>query len=99
MYDDPDTIYEIQSDGTTDPTLATARTHIGANAALTLTAASTASGQSQVELDYNTISAAITEAVKIVGLYEIANNDPALKNGRYLVQLQNHIQAKGVAGI
>ena len=30
---------------------------------------------------------------------QIANNDPALKNGRYLVQLQNHIQAKGVAGI
>src|SRR4030042_231825 len=47
VYDDPDTIYEVQSDGTTDPTLAGSRAHIGQSANLVITGGSAASGQSQ----------------------------------------------------
>lgn len=100
VYDDPDTIFEIQSDGTTDPTLATARGQIGGTAALTLTTGDVNSGQGEMELDYSSIGTTATALpLKIVGLYDIVGNDPALKNGRYLVMLNKHIQAKGVAGI
>lgn len=100
VYDDPDTIFEVQSDGTTDPTLATARGHIGGTCDLTLTTGGTNTGQSKMELDYSSIGTTATALpLKIVGLYDIVDNDPALKNGRYLVILNKHIQAKGVAGI
>lgn len=100
VYDDQDTVYEVQSDGTTDPTLATARAHIGATADFTMTTGSTASGQSAMELDYSSIgSTAVALPLKIVGLYNITGNDPALMNGRYLVILNKHILSKGVAGI
>jgi hypothetical protein len=99
VYDDPDTIYEIQSDGTTDPTLATSKAAIGATAALTITTGDTASGQSKHELDYNTLGTTITEVLKVVGIYNIVGNDAALMNARYLVVLQKHHFQKSAAGI
>lgn len=100
VHDDPDTVYQVQSDGTTDPTLATARGHIGGTADVTMGSGNTSSGQSAFEMDYSSIGTTATALpLKIVGLYNQVGNDPALMNGRYLVILNKHIYSKGVAGI
>jgi hypothetical protein len=98
VYDDPDTVFEIQSDGTTDPTLATSQLGIGATADLLLTSGNTSSGQSQHELDYQTINTTTNQPLRIIGFYNIAGNDMALAHGRYLVTLNMHTfeKRKGV---
>jgi len=101
VYDDPDTIYEIQSDGTTDPgTVAAAIAHIGSVADLVTTDCTAASGQSNVELDYSDIDQTTGAAVKIVGLYDIVGNDVTLAHARYLVQFQKHaFKGSAITGI
>jgi hypothetical protein len=91
VYDDPDTIFEIQSDGTTDPGASTARGHIGNTAPLVLTAGNAATGQSQIELDYSAMTTGTADAVMVVGHYEVANNDMTLMHARYLVNLVKHL--------
>lgn len=102
VYDDPDTIYEAQSDGATDPaTVAAAQAHIGQTAILatpdaTNTLGSTASGQSGWEIDYSDLGTDTTAPLKIVGLYDLVGNDVTLAHARYLVVLNNHISEKRV---
>jgi hypothetical protein len=98
VYDDMDTVFEIQNDITTDPGLTTARGHLHANANLITGNGSTASGQSGMEIDTSSITTAgTTAALKIVGFYNIAGNDISLAHARYLVVLNKHLKEKGVA--
>lgn len=98
VYDDPDTVFEIQDDSTTDPGATTNKVNVGANANLTLTTGDTNSGQSKHELDHSSITTAgVTAALKIMGFYDIVDNDISLKNARFLVMLNRHIWQKGVA--
>ena len=101
VYDDPDTIFEIQSDGTTDPGASTAQAHIGAGANIIYAAGDTGSGQSKVELDYSSIAAAVTTSggipIRVVGHYNIAGNDMTLMHARYLVQFNRTLNYQGRA--
>jgi hypothetical protein len=103
VYDDPDTIYEIQSDGTTDPgSVAAAQAHIGQTAIIatpdsTNSLGNTGSGQSGWELDYGNLGTDTTAPLKVVGLYDMVGNDVTLAHARYLVVLQNHISEKRYA--
>lgn len=98
VYDDPDTIYEIQSDGTTDPgTVAAAQAHIGQTAVIALTAGNAGSGQSGFELDYGNLGTDTTAPLRVVGLYDMTGNDVAKAHARYLVVLQNHVWEKRYA--
>lgn len=103
VYDDPDTIYEIQSDGATDPgTVAVAQAGIGGSAVLvgpdsTNSNGNTSSGQSALELDYSDIGTDTTAPLKIIGLYGLVGNDQTLAHARYLVILQESIFEKGNA--
>ena len=95
VYDDPDTVFELQSDGTTDPGATTAQAKIGATCPLasTLTGV-TASGQSVAEIDYSAISTGTADPLKIVGIYNMTGNDPTLAHARYLVVLNKHLLEK-----
>ena len=99
VYDDPDTIYEIQSDGTTDPGSTTAQGHIGNQVPVLLTAGSAASGQSQVELDYSALTTGTADALQIVGHYDLVGNDMTLAHARYLVKLVKHLHGAPSASV
>ena len=99
VYDDPDTVYELQSDGTTDPGSTTAQGHIGNQAPLILTGGVAASGQSQMELDYGAMSTATADAIQIVGHYELVGNDMTLAHARYLVKLVKHLHKAPAASV
>lgn len=95
VYDDPDTIFEIQSDGATDPsTKAAAVALIGATAHFTATTGSTSSGQSAFELDYSTLGTT-TAAIKVMGLDSRVGNDWTLAHARFLVMLNKHFWREG----
>lgn len=98
VYDDPDTVFECQTDGTTDVGETTERARVGSNANLIVTAGSTATGQSIQELDDSSVTTAgATASLKIVGLYDIVDNQVGLAHARYLVMLNKHIWQKGKA--
>ena len=92
VFDDPDTVFEIQSDGTTDPGATTALGHIGNTAPLVLGTGVAASGQSQFELDYSAMTTGTADAVQVVGHYKLVGNDMKLAHARYLVTLVKHIK-------
>jgi hypothetical protein len=96
VYDDMDTVFEIQNDITTDPGLTTARAHLGGLADLVITTGDVNSGQSKHEIDTSDIGTTTTTPLKIVGFYNIAGNDISLAHARYLVVLNRHLHEKGV---
>lgn len=99
VHDDPDTIFEIQGDSTTDVAEATIVAEIGEEADIARGAGSTASGQSAFELDSSSITGTATTSAKplqIVGHYKITDNDLSKAHVRYLVVLNRHIWEKGV---
>lgn len=94
VYDDPDTIFEIQSDGATDPGSATAAGHVGNTAVLIVANTyNTTTKISKMELDYSSITTGTADPLQIVGFYDGVNNDPTLAHARYLVLLRKHIWA------
>lgn len=95
VYDDPDTVFEIQSDGTTDPGSTTAQAKIGATCPLVNPATGTiGTGRSNTEIDYSAISTGTAAPLKIVGIYNIVGNDAKLAHARYLVVLNKHLLEK-----
>ena len=95
VHDDPDTVFEVQSDGTTDPGATTAQAKIGATCPVVNPATGTAaSGQSNTEIDYSAISTGTADPLKIVGTYNIVGNDVTLAHARYLVVLNKHLLEK-----
>lgn len=91
VYDDPGTVFEVQSDGATDPGATTAQGHIGNNAPLVVTTGNTTSKISKHELDYSAVTTGTADPLKIIGIYAGADNDSTLAHARYLVLLNKHI--------
>ncbi|GAG24143.1 unnamed protein product [marine sediment metagenome] len=95
VYDDPNTVFTVNSDGTTDPTAATALADINATSVLIVTAGSTTTGQSIMELDYSQITTTTTHPLYIQGFSKTVDNDPALMHADYLVTLTRHVGKGG----
>jgi len=93
VYDDPNTYFVVNSDGTTDPTnLTTAINHIGAGADMILTTGNTTTQRSKQEIDYSQITTATgSAALKVMGYDESADNDKTLAHANFLVRFQRHI--------
>lgn len=90
VCDDPNAIYEIQTDGTG------AITDYGANADFVIGTPSTVFGTSGVELDETTVTAA-TAQLRILGLVQRADNEIGL-NAKYRVMINEHA-FKQTAGV
>lgn len=91
VYDDPMTIFEIQSDGSTDPGATTALAKVGQNAPMVYTAPNTTTKRAQLEFDYSACTTGTADPLKLIGIYQGASNDSTLSHGRYLVLLNKHI--------
>lgn len=92
---DPEIIWEIQGDGVGTDVITEA--DVGLNADFAISAGSTTSGASNVELDESTTGeTAVATPLHIVGLVDSPDNDIALVNKKILVRLNMH--AYGVLG-
>jgi len=91
VYDDPRTIFEIQSDGATDPGSTTAIAQVGNTGALTLTAGNTTTKVSKHELDYSSVTTGTADPLQIVGFYQGVDSDKTLAHARYLVLLKKSV--------
>ena len=98
IYDDPFTIFEVQSDGTTSEDHNDA---IGAQAAAICTAGNTTSGIAKVELDYSSLGTgtASDNVFKVIGVSKKANNDSASSHAVFEVLLVNHFMSNRSASI
>jgi hypothetical protein len=97
VYDDPYTIFEVQSDGATDPGATTAGAFLGENIDLVVTAGNTTTKISKHELDYSALTTATADPLRIIGYYESVDNDKLLAHARFLVLLNKHFyKASGV---
>lgn len=90
VYDDPNTIFEVQSDGTTDPGETTAQAAIGATANLVLTTGNTSTGLSKHELDYSDIGTDTTAPLRIYGYHKQIDNDKTKAHAKMLVIFNRH---------
>ena len=97
VTDDPDLMYEIQSDGVWTPA------SVGLNAAMIYTVAGSAiTGRSGVQLDSGTTTAPATTAglqLKVRGFVNREDNDMAATKSKLLVQINNSTNANASAGI
>lgn len=90
VYDHPETVFEIQSDGATDPgSAAAALAIIGEVGPLVVTAGS--GKRSQMEIDYSAITTSTADPLQVIGYYQGVDNDPTLAHARFLVLLREHI--------
>ena len=103
VYDDKDTIFEIQADDDADPaTLATNEALQGGHCDLVINTGSTTTGQSIHELDHSDAiadSSDIDAPLKIIDLVSRAGVDNSLMHSRWLVKLNRHIENTDVTGI
>lgn len=91
VYDHPETIFEVQSDGGTDPGSTTGLGLVGNTGVLVVTSGNTTSKISKHEIDYSSITTGTADPIQIVGVYDGVNNDVTLAHARYLVMLRKHI--------
>lgn len=91
VYDDARTVFEIQSDGATDPGSTTAIAQVGNTAPLIVTAGNTTTKVSKHELDYNACTTGTADPLQIVGFYQGVDNDKTLAHARYLVLLKKNV--------
>ena len=93
---DPTVLYEIQADGTT----ANAAAAVGLNAPLVLTAGSTITGISAMELNIDAAATNTTLPLKIVGAVQTPDNDyTETTNVKYLVLLNTSTLNTGTEGV
>lgn len=97
VCDDPEVLFEIQSDGVFTPA------SVGLNAVLIYTVAgSTATGRSGAQLDSGTTNAPAVGAtlqLKVRGFANREDNDMAATKSKLLVQINVHTNASGVVGL
>ena len=99
VCDDPDVIFEAQEDAATDPLDAV---DVGLNINFSVTAGSTITGQSGMELDSDTHSTTNTLPLRLIGLSKRVDNaintlGAADDEGKWLVTFNVH-KAKAIAG-
>jgi hypothetical protein len=94
VYDGPNTVFEVQSDGATDPGTTTPFSHAMNAAYVTITTGNTTTKRSKHELDYDTIAETTTAVpkspLKVVGMSRRVGNDPALSHAVYEVIINKH---------
>jgi len=94
VYDDPNKLYEIQTDGTI------AQSSVGRNADIVYAAGSTVNGQSKTELDATTASAGATAQCRIIRICEDpSNSDISADNSNWIVRLNEHQYYADVIGV
>lgn len=91
VYNDPGTIFEIQSDGATDPGSTTAVGLIGNSAPLVIATGNTTTKVSKLELDYSATTTGTADPLQIVGYYQGVDNDKTLAHARFLVLLKKNL--------
>jgi hypothetical protein len=82
VLSDPDTVFEIQSDG------ATSASDVGSTASISYTAGRTSTGVSAVELDHSTIGTG--DNLYIIGIKDAPDNYPGEENVQVLVVINEH---------
>ncbi len=92
VCDDPDVIFEIQSDGTM------AATQMGLNASIIVAAGSTVTALSGVELDSTTEATTAGLELKILRAVNRVDNDITLANGNMEVMINLHRLSQGTVG-
>jgi len=91
VYDDPRTIFEVQSDGATDPGSTTSVAFRGNTGVLILTAGNTTTKVSKHELDYSSVTTSTADPLQIIGYYTAVDNDTTLAHARFLVLIKEHV--------
>jgi len=84
VSDDPSSRVVVQANGTV------AAANIGLNADFVVANADSTTGRSQVELDTGTMAATATLPLKILGLYEVDDNELASPNPRLVCSFNIH---------
>lgn len=95
VSDAPDIVYEIQEDAVGG---ALATTSIGLNAAIDLTAGSTTTGSSGMQLDTSTAATTSALPLKIVGFTDSEDNEAGSANAKVLVTVNNSLYRGGQVG-
>lgn len=94
VYDNPWTVFEVQSDGATDTDH---KAFIGNAGPAILTTGNTTTGRSKHEIDYassagfQTTTASETGGLSVVGYYKHPSNDETLAHARMLVIIARHL--------
>jgi hypothetical protein len=96
VADDPNLML-LTDDISTGTPLAAA--DVGLNANIVVGTGSTVTGYSAMELDNTTEATTNTLDVKIMGILQSPDNDPASASARFVVKLNRHRFANQVAGI
>lgn len=95
VADDPNLLFEMQASGTYGYA-----TDAGLNSGVTVTAISTTTGLSNMQVDLATKATTATLPVKIIGAKQGPDNDATdTSNVRLLVSLNNHAFSNGVTGV
>lgn len=95
VADAPDIIFEIQEDAAGG---ALATTSIGLNAAVDLTAGSTTTGSSGMQLDTSTAATTSALPLKIVGFSDKEDNEAGSSNAKVLVTVNNSLFRGATSG-
>ena len=91
VYDDPGTIFEIQSDGATDPGATTGLGLIGNTGPFIIATGNTTTKVSKLEVDYSVITTGTADPIQIIGYYDGVDNDYLLAHARFLVLLKKNV--------
>ena len=92
VYDDPDQLFIVQSDGASD------QTAVGANAPMVGNAnGNTTNGMSSMELDHSGLGAA-DEQLRVIGIVQDPDNTAGLTNVDLVVRINDHAYTN-LAGI
>ena len=94
VADSPDLLFEMQEDSVGG---AIALASTGLNVEFTLTAGSTTTGNSGMEIDSSSVATTATLPLQIMGSIERPDNETATAEGKFLVRINTH--AFGWAGI
>lgn len=89
VADDPNVLFEIQSNGTT------AVADVGLNANAVVGAGSTTTGASGMQLDAASQATTATLQLKIIELSQRVDNDATSANDKVIVKINNHQLAAG----
>jgi hypothetical protein len=94
VADDPDLIFEIQEDSVGG---AIAVTQVGNNFDIAVTAGSTSTGLSAMELDSSDASGTATAQLRVLSLAQYPDNEVGV-NAKWLVQINEH-ERKSTTGV
>jgi len=94
VYDDPDTLFEIQADGII------AQDKVGRNADIVYAAGSTINGQSKTEMNSTVSGAGVAAQLRIVRICEDPDNsDIAATDANWIVRINEHQYYANTAGV